>query len=364
MSAINSPAPATARRVMFSSLEGTQTSLSGWFTQQNTSGDPPMVDVMVGGQLLQKTHPHPAAGSQPPAWKLGCQWLQPLAIGTPIELCLSATGQRLAAAQIDGRDGKHSMYSNAFNYAVFYNPKSACTSLRHLFFALHADEIDPQRADKTIRSAPAIFPLPKDRPPQFKINVVRDPYQRLMSAFIDKVASLFYHPPLCTGHDVYRWRFGPQTDAWGELTFQDFLDYLTLHRDFSDIHFQTQPVIAGDVELVRVEQLEAQLCEVYQRRQPALLDRVKAFFNSPAARANQSVLAHLSNRVELPDAHIRPVRELGGIIKSGRGFASDAFISEATLPTLNALLESEILAYGFPLRPMPIANADSATSHP
>ncbi|MES2508801.1 MAG: sulfotransferase family 2 domain-containing protein [Pseudomonadota bacterium] len=364
MSAINSPAPAPARRVMYSSLEGTQTSLSGWFTQQNTSGDPPLVDIVVGGQLLQKTYPHPTAGNQPPAWKLGCQWLQPIAIGTPLELRVSATGQRLAAAQVDGRDGKHSMYSTAFNYAVFYNPKSACTSLRHLFFALHADEIDPQRAEKTIRSAPSVFPLPKDRPPQFKINVVRDPYKRLVSAFIDKVASLFYCPQLSTGHDVYRWRFGPQTDAWGELTFQDFLDYLALHRDFSDIHFQTQPVIAGDVELVYVEQFEAQLCEVYQRRQPALLDRVKTFFSSPAAHANQSVLARLSHRVELPDAHNRPVRELAEIIKSGKGFASDAFISEATLPALNALLEGEILAHGFRLRPMPITNASSATSHP
>lgn len=364
MSDINSPLSTPARRGMYSGLGVTQTSLSGWFTQQNTSGDPPMVDVVVGGQLLQKTTPHPAAGSQPPAWTIGCQWLQPLAIGTPIELRCSATGQRLAAAQVDGRDGKHSMYSTVFNYAVFYNPKSACTSLRHLFFALHADEIDPQRADKSIHRAPTVFPLTKDRPPQFKINVVRDPYKRLVSAFIDKVASLFYHPTLCTGHLVYRWRFGPDTDAWGELTFQDFLDYLILYRDFSDIHFQTQPVIAGDVELVRVEQLESQLCEVYQRRQPALLDRVKAFFNSPAARANQSVLAHLSNRVDLPDAHTRSVRELGEIIKSGRGFASDAFISQATLPTLNALLESEILAHGFPLRPMPIANANSATSHP
>ncbi len=364
MSAISSPAPVPARRGRYSGLGVTQTSLSGWFTQQDTSDDPPLVDVIVGGQLLQKTYPHSAAGNQPPAWKLGCQWLQPLAIGTSVELRCSATGQRLAAAQVDGRDGKHSMYSTAFDYAVFYNPKSACTSLRHLFFALHADEINPQRADKTIHRAPSVFPLPKDRPPQFKINVVRDPYRRLVSAFIDKVASLFYHRTLCTGHDVYRWRFGPQTDAWGELTFEDFLDYLVLHRDFSDIHFQTQPVIAGDVELVSVEQFESQLCDVYQRRQPALLDRVKAFFNSPAARANQSVLAHLSHRVDLPDAHTRTVRELGEIIKSGRGFASDAFISEVTLPTLNALLGSEILAHGYALRPMPIANADLATSHP
>lgn len=350
MQPADSPRAATAvPQAIYSSLESTRTSFNGWLSRSASTDVPPLIDVIIGGRIVRKTRPYLAADSHPPVWKFGCQWLKPLDTGTTIELRFAETGQRLAATTVDFRDGKHAMHSRAFNYAVFYNPKSACTSIRNLFFALHADEMDPLRPDNAIRNAPTIFPLGKECLPEFKINVVRDPYRRLISSFIDKVASLFYHPQLCTGHEVYRWRFGSKTEPWGDLTFLDFLDYLAEHRDFADLHFHSQPLITGDVEIVRVEDLETQLCDVYRRRRPELLDRVKAFFNLPMAHANRSLNNQYANQVELGEPHVLSVRDLGAIIQSGKGFSGEKFISPATLPAMNALLDEEIRCLGYTL---------------
>jgi hypothetical protein len=252
--------------------------------------------------------------------------------------------------KVDFRDGLHGMHSLVGNYSIFYNPKSACTSVRNLFFALHANEINTPNVDPLIRNAPAVFPPSQDRLPEFKINIVRDPYQRLVSAFVDKVASLFYQPQLCTGHEIYRWRFGQDTQTWGNLTFMDFLNYLSKNRNFSDIHFQAQPVIGGDVELVRVEHLEEQLCDVYQRRRPELLDAVNQFFATPESHANRSANSRLDQKADILNPHTAPVRALGEMIKAGNGFSANLLISEATLPTLNALLVHEVEAHGYSVR--------------
>jgi hypothetical protein len=130
----------------------------------------------------------------------------------------------------------------------------------------------------------------------------------------------------------------------------DFLDYLSKNRSFSDIHFQAQPVIGGDVELVRVEQLEQQLCDVYRRRRPDLLGKVKEFFSTPESHANRSANSRIDHPIDILNPHTTPVSELGEMIKAGNGFSANLLISAATLPTLNALLQNEVDAHGYNVR--------------
>jgi hypothetical protein len=249
-------------------------------------------------------------------------------------------------------DGKHGMYSKHFDYAVFYNPKSACTTIRNLFFLLHSNEINITPTEENlktlIRNAPAVFPLTNTSSSTFKINVVRDPYKRLISSFIDKVASLYYQPRLCTGKNIYRWRFGSNEEKWGNLTFDDFINYLSENRDIADIHFQAQPIIAGNIEIVRVENLQQELLSVYERRLPALLEQVSSFFSTPASKANQSANARLTSKISLSNAHQLSVAELGSLIKTKNGFNSADFISSQTLPSLNLLLKEELEAFNYP----------------
>jgi hypothetical protein len=333
-------------------LNCTKTSVSGRIQRAEEANTPPKIDVYIKDKFQKTIELQDAPNATPPIWRFNYQWITPLEKGSIIELRATFNKKLIARLVIGSRDGIHAMYSKKFDYVVFYNPKSACTTIRNLFFLLHEDEINktqsPESIAELIGNAPTIFPLTNTATPTFKINVVRDPYKRLISGFIDKVASLYYQPRLCTGKEIYRWRFGSSEDQWKNLTFNDFLNYLSENRDVGDIHFQTQPVIAGDVEIVRVESLQQDLLSVYQRRLPALVERASSFFTTPAAKANQSANARLASKVSLSNAHQLTVAELGGLIKANTGFNSADFISSQTLPALNALLKEELEAFGYP----------------
>lgn len=343
-------APAAVRPVMKVSLDLTRTSVSCRFSAMDPLGSPPAVDMLIGGEHFRRYTPQLIDDPSSPLWSINAQWLQPLPQEAAVELRFAANGFRFAGATVNARDGKHAMYSRASRYAMFYNPKSACTSVRNLFFFLHTGELGPEAADFSIRHAPQFFPLPVDGAPEFKINVVRDPYRRLVSGFVDKVASQFFAPHLCAGHAIYQWRFGAGQEQWGQLTFMDYLAYLAEHRETADIHFQPQPLVTGDVELVRVEDLERQLCDVYARRRPELLERVREFFTTPSARANESPVGRAKVQIKLDAPHLLPVSDLAAIVSAGNGFNAQDFISDATLPAMNVMLAGELAALGYAVR--------------
>lgn len=340
---VNSVQPVRMR----SSIDCTRTSVSGWLSLPQPVDGPVMLEVTVGGVVQRPVRAHRAVESDEPGRRFDLQWLQPVAPGDKVVVRLAGTAVCVAAAPIGTRAAKHAMFSPKFSYAIYYNPKSACTSLRRLFVELHADEVEGDDVP-SVNHAPTVFPLrgAGDHP---AIHVVRHPQTRVVSAFIDKVVSRYYAPQLCTGDDVYRWRFGADQSLWGGLTFMDFLAYLGENRHCADIHFQVQPAIDGNVETVRVEKLAAELEFAYGRHVPELAERVRQFLASPDARSNLSL--HTTNvvRQALPNAHLMTAAELGRLLQDGIGFESRDFISVDTTAEMTKFLRDEAEAHGYTL---------------
>ena len=77
------------------------------------------------------------------------------------------------------------LYSKKFNYIMFYSAKSGCSTVRNLFLNLHGDELT-KYPDDGIHSLPGYFPLNVQDQNIPSIVVVRDPFQRVVSMFLDK----------------------------------------------------------------------------------------------------------------------------------------------------------------------------------
>ena len=77
------------------------------------------------------------------------------------------------------------LYSKKFNYLMFYSAKSGCSTVRNLFLNLHGDELT-KYPDDGIHSLPKYFPLNIQDQNIPSIVVVRDPFQRAVSMFLDK----------------------------------------------------------------------------------------------------------------------------------------------------------------------------------
>jgi len=77
--------------------------------------------------------------------------------------------------------------SPKYNYSIRYHAKSACTLVRQLFLELHGDEISEEERMKMNQwhDIHLFFPV-KSRPTK-TLNIVRNPYERVVSIFVNKV---------------------------------------------------------------------------------------------------------------------------------------------------------------------------------
>jgi len=132
--------------------------------------------------------------------------------------------------------------NDRYKYIMCYSAKVGCTSMRILYLSMHAAEMsEEQHANlRGYHNLNQLFPfeVDKDYSDYFAFIITRNPYSRVVSAFIDQYAyaknsgvlkMLAEHPPQ-TGE--------PQT-------FLEFLEYLKRVPDCDrDSHFQTQSYFA------------------------------------------------------------------------------------------------------------------------
>ncbi len=78
-----------------------------------------------------------------------------------------------------------SLYSKKYDYIVNYCAKSGCSTIRKLFLDLHNDELSKQPPDG-IHTLAHYFPVPKGKINVPTIIVVRNPFSRVVSMFLDK----------------------------------------------------------------------------------------------------------------------------------------------------------------------------------
>lgn len=114
-------------------------------------------------------------------------------------------------------------YSPKYKYAVFWSPKAGCSTLRNFFLELHKDEL-AKHVKPSFHSLQTFFPCPRQKDGIPSLLVVRNPYKRCVSMFIDK----FIKPP----HNTIK-RSAKQKL---HLDFHDtsFLEFLLLLKSLKD----------------------------------------------------------------------------------------------------------------------------------
>jgi hypothetical protein len=128
--------------------------------------------------------------------------------------------------------------NDQYRYIMFYGAKVACTSLRNLYLAIHQDEMtDEQLAQlngyHNLNDVCAFDP-DKDYSSYYKFYISRNPYGRVVSAFLDQY-TLSRH----SGVALMFERCPPQGDE--PQTFIELLRYLKEVPDHQrDSHFRTQ----------------------------------------------------------------------------------------------------------------------------
>jgi len=108
--------------------------------------------------------------------------------------------------------------SPKYNYSIKYHAKSACTLVRQLFLELHSDEISEEERKKMNQwhDIHLFFPV-KSRPTK-TLNIVRNPYERIVSIFVNKI---------CGGepHNVLGKKLKIQ-----QITFSEFILFMVQQK--------------------------------------------------------------------------------------------------------------------------------------
>jgi hypothetical protein len=155
-------------------------------------------------------------------------------------------------------------YAPALDLLYLNNPKCGCTTVKHALWLASDATLGQQTITANVHDrkkdpfAKNIFRLPtgqRDRIPQTTVfSVVRNPFARALSAYVDKVAN---DPAVWP---VFLRRFGLKPHVGKkELSFADFLGLVAVaHDDILDGHFRPQvrnlllplakPVFIGFVE--------------------------------------------------------------------------------------------------------------------
>ena len=290
----------------------------------------------------------PSAGRIGPH-RFACHLRQGLDPGDTVQGRIVETGEPLKGGPriVDRQETTQALYSPRHDYLIYYSAKSACTWLRSLFAFLHQEEarlpLDPH-------NLPPAFPLDSSALPSAALALVRDPAERLLSSFLDKVASWAYNPKISRARPILRWRFKADEARYSELTFLDFLTYLTECPYPGDEHFWPQPIYRPGVRIARVESLETDIRAFYADVRPALLEAVDGFLQQDRGIRNASHNTRLARKIERQGAETLGIGELATLLQSGTGLESTSFFSRRVCKRLDALIQTERDAYGYPSR--------------
>ncbi len=104
--------------------------------------------------------------------------------------------------------------SPKYKYSIRYHAKSACTLVRQLFLELHGDEISEEERNKMDQWHDIHLFFPVKTIPTKTLNIVRNPYERFVSIFVNKVCGGEPHNSLSKKLNIK------------EITFSEFILFM------------------------------------------------------------------------------------------------------------------------------------------
>lgn len=156
-------------------------------------------------------------------------------------------------------------YSKKFNYIIKFHAKSGCTLFRKLFIELHKNETS-EPLNHHICST--IFPYNKEKV-FLKLNLVRNPYHRVVSMFTNK---------MCSGNQGIL----NNSIKLPKHTFFHFVKYLyenrnNLFRMNHHVHRQCREYEKDDV-IIKLENFNNEIIKAYDRpKYNVLIPAIKNF---------------------------------------------------------------------------------------
>ena len=184
------------------------------------------------------------------------------------------------------------LVNHKYKYIFYYNPKSACSSFRKLYLKLHAEEVPDQHKGVTHHKLKNVFTLEEgaDYANFIKYTVVRNPFTRIVSAFLDKCSEVKYneekrfkkeHFNKSIHYKIFSHLNRPVDFNQG-YTFNEFLDYLMNNSDV-DPHFRSQ----SQYSVNHYYRIEDDILNYFDlmgkilKQDGAKLEQVKDFFLRP-----------------------------------------------------------------------------------
>ena len=340
-------------------------SLCGWARDPHQPDRQVVVDFYLNGQAqpfyamrADQRHPTLLSAGLPEYHAFRGEWPQPLRSGDTVEARVRSNNRPLwnSPALVPRLLNENCLVSTGDRYAVYYNPKSACSYIRKLFMELHRDETD-LAGDAGVAAAGQAFLSDAhlaclDEPGIKIITAVRHPAQRVASMFLDKVATWLIDPERCAAQDIFRHCYGTAEARYAELNFLRFLEYLQQHIDRCDLHFRRQPSLPQATAIWRVENLQQDIADFYIRHYPHRVDQVTeltertlpAYFN----RSQQAEAFERKARVAHADA--LSIADIAGHMQAGYAIAPASLLSERALALIESVYGEEAACYGYSLR--------------
>lgn len=160
-------------------------------------------------------------------------------------------------------------YSKKYKYMIKYHAKSGCTLLRKLFLELHNDELY-EKDDNIFTSLHEYFRYSENEEINLKIHLVRNPYMRIVSMFINK---------MCGGYNMAILNNFMKLE---KHTFYHFVKYLYENKDFiyeMDIHLHPQyREYQSDDIIVKLENFNKEIIKAYNKENfSTLIPRIEKF---------------------------------------------------------------------------------------
>ena len=185
------------------------------------------------------------------------------------------------------------LVNHKYKYIFYYNPKSACSSFRKLYLKLHAEEVPDKHKGVTHHKLKNVFFSVKGRDYSNFISytVVRNPFTRIVSAFLDKCSEVKYnaekrfrkeHFNKTIHYKIFSYLNRPVDFSQG-YTFNEFLDYL-MNNSEVDPHFRPQSRYSVN-HYYRIEDDIQNYFDIMSeifRHDGAKLEQVKDFFLRPS----------------------------------------------------------------------------------
>lgn len=150
-------------------------------------------------------------------------------------------------------------YSKKYDYIMFYNAKSGCSTWYNLFFKLHKSEIQTDNSKLSRHK----FPKP-DTFNKKKIMVVRNPFSRIVSLYTNRVVN----------HVKYLRRTLHKCGIlkkYKKISFREFVNLLYELNSKNmlnklDIHLYKQTkYYTNDMNIVKLENFNKEIIQVYTK---------------------------------------------------------------------------------------------------